>query len=722
MRRFFFLSATFLISSTVCGQDIARKVDSLNSAIVTTKGPELNKIINDISEHLAKLPREVAFAKAEVTLSEAQKSSAPFAYFLAMRNLSRLSVQYHEQRQALQYIQDGLVYARERADSFTLALTYFHTAEFYNQQHLLATALENLLVASTIFEALDDHRYVAGCRMMAANIHYGARNYIQAVEDCQQVITHYDHIPLRERTDEDDFQLMNVNNTLGLSYFKTNQFDKSLAAYNAAEVMARQINNEFWIGLINGNRASVYREIELFDKALESLRMDYKISLKYNETESASRAAASMAEIYLELNDMPMAERYLDSARALGDPSRYDVSAYLIVSAKVKRAKGDLAGAFDELAQYNALRDSVLRQSESLNLTKVKASYELERKQQEIEELALRNQQNRDRIRFQNLIILTIVIIVILLLALVIVYLRNVRKLTRTNAIIKRQHKEIEYKNEELEAQSTQLKEANELANTLNLQLEEKVAERTVKLESALVELDTFLYRSSHDMRRPLSTLLGLENIARIETSDPRVLRLFEMVAETVRQMDSMLLKLQMAYELEQQRLDWESINLLDLLADQVEKFKRKLPEGDIILENNAEDEVHISTNAKLLTIVIKNLLENAVYFRKVNPVAVPKIVVQVFTTAQAVQLVITDNGIGIEQQYVDRVFELYFKGTEMSKGNGLGLYLVKKAVEKLKGSVSLRSELDIGSVFTVTLPLSPISKKPKESLYLPSN
>jgi signal transduction histidine kinase len=68
--------------------------------------------------------------------------------------------------------------------------------------------------------------------------------------------------------------------------------------------------------------------------------------------------------------------------------------------------------------------------------------------------------------------------------------------------------------------------------------------------------------------------------------------------------------------------------------------------------------------------------------------------------------IVIEDNGQGIAAEYQERVFDMYFRGSERSKGNGLGLYIVKKAVEKLNGTIRLETSFGAGSVFTIILPL----------------
>lgn len=706
MPQFFFCLILLVCSLSVYSQDYEKKIDSLNARIPYSTDGELTKEFNKISEYSLLIPKATAFKKMNTSLEAAKKSEELFAEFLALRNISRLHAHYLEQTEALRYMQEGLNYARQQTDTFTLALSYFHTAEFYKQQQLLPTALENLLKASTLFEALHDHRYVASCHNLAANIHYSARNFIQAVEEAQQVIAQYKMIPEADRTGEDEFQAMSTYNTLGLCYYKTKDYEKSLIHYALAEEYAKRLNREFWIGLVNGNRAIVFYELNLFDKALSSLFLDYHISIKYKEYESAVRAASTIAELFVLQGNTTAAQNYLDSAQLLiDDLNRFELSTYWKVLASVKKTQGDFAGAYNALERYSMLRDSMNQLSESLNLTKVKANYELESKQREIEELAIRDQQNRDQIRLQNTILIASAVIVTLLLALILVYIFNVKKLKQVNKLIKRQHEEIEYKNEELEAQSIQLQSANELANALNTQLEQKVTDRTQQLELTLNELDTFLYRSSHDIRRPLSTLLGLENVAKLQTQDKEILQIFEMVGETVRHMDSMLLKLQMAYELAQQSIEFESVPIAEIVSDQVEKFQKRIINGHINLTIHTAKSIPLFSNAKLITIIIKNLLENAVNFRKPENHQELIITIHILYKENHLQLIVNDNGIGIEYPYLAKIFDQYFKGTQSSKGNGLGLYLVQKALDKLKGSIQVSSEFEKGSTFTVTLP-----------------
>jgi signal transduction histidine kinase len=100
--------------------------------------------------------------------------------------------------------------------------------------------------------------------------------------------------------------------------------------------------------------------------------------------------------------------------------------------------------------------------------------------------------------------------------------------------------------------------------------------------------------------------------------------------------------------------------------------------------------------------VIIENLVENSIHFA--SPVN-PKISLVVRDSDEFITMELTDNGHGIDPQLQPRIFDMYFRASHYSKGNGLGLYIVKKAAQKLGGEISLVSELDRGSTFTIVLP-----------------
>jgi signal transduction histidine kinase len=103
--------------------------------------------------------------------------------------------------------------------------------------------------------------------------------------------------------------------------------------------------------------------------------------------------------------------------------------------------------------------------------------------------------------------------------------------------------------------------------------------------------------------------------------------------------------------------------------------------------------------------LVLQNLINNAIKYS--DPEKKKKIVnIDVKEGNDVIQIQITDNGIGIDPESIPKIFSMYYRATEKSKGSGLGLFIVKEAIHKIQGKVTVESALNLGSTFTIELPL----------------
>jgi signal transduction histidine kinase len=272
------------------------------------------------------------------------------------------------------------------------------------------------------------------------------------------------------------------------------------------------------------------------------------------------------------------------------------------------------------------------------------------------------------------------------------------------NIRMKRAHREITEQKEEIEAQSEDLKNANNIIAVINRKLEVKVQERTVELRQAYKELDTFFYRSSHDFRRPLTTFFGLAEVAKITVKDLNALELFAKVNDTARNLDKMLVKLQSISDLGGQQLVFKEVFLQEMFDEACDNFREDIDKKGIKTYCHVDLPYSFHSYPALVKIIVENLVENSISFSAGSKPFI-RLTAREEENAKVV-IEIEDNGEGIEDQYFQRVFEMYFRGSERSKGNGLGLYIVKKAVEKLNGTISFRSEVEKGSTFCIIIPL----------------
>jgi signal transduction histidine kinase len=230
----------------------------------------------------------------------------------------------------------------------------------------------------------------------------------------------------------------------------------------------------------------------------------------------------------------------------------------------------------------------------------------------------------------------------------------------------------------------------------------QKVEERTGELTQAYKELDIFFYRASHDFRRPVTTFLGLASVAKISVSEPVALQLFEKVTETAMGLDKMLQKLQSISDVGVHEMSLEEVPIRELAEQTVDSLSVLIKQKNISVFIEIPFHQLILSYPRMLKIILENLIENSIFFSgKTNPFVVVR------TSLSSVLIIeVEDNGQGIEDAYTPRIFEMYFRANEHSKGNGLGLYIAKKAVEKLHGTIEFISKHKEGSKFIVKLPI----------------
>jgi len=236
-----------------------------------------------------------------------------------------------------------------------------------------------------------------------------------------------------------------------------------------------------------------------------------------------------------------------------------------------------------------------------------------------------------------------------------------------------------------------------------NANLERRIVDRTVLLQEANEELDRFLYRSSHDLRRPLTSLLGLVELANITVEDNAAKDIFQQVQHTALQMDRMLKKFQMVSEIYQLSAEITKPMNIEVLVSEVYEELRGLWEKKSIdfKFTHTLPEV-IDYHPFFVRVILYNIIENAIVFSK-N--LTPYIDVEVSLTKTSLKIVVKDNGVGIEPQYLADILNMYFRAHENARGDGLGLYVTKKAVDKLKGKIYIDSEVDEFTEVTIMLP-----------------
>jgi signal transduction histidine kinase len=195
---------------------------------------------------------------------------------------------------------------------------------------------------------------------------------------------------------------------------------------------------------------------------------------------------------------------------------------------------------------------------------------------------------------------------------------------------------------------------------------------------------------------------MGLAEVARVLVKDPAALELFEKVNENALNLDKMLRKLQSVSDVDMQTLIYKEVPVKEIFEIELDELKSELDKKRIRTVISVKLERPFYSYGALIKIIVQNLLENSIAFCATTS---PMIYLSAYEQNGEVVIEVRDNGLGIEPEYIERVFEMYLRASEHSKGNGLGLYIVKKTVQKLNGRIELQSEVRNGTTVKVFFP-----------------
>lgn len=292
--------------------------------------------------------------------------------------------------------------------------------------------------------------------------------------------------------------------------------------------------------------------------------------------------------------------------------------------------------------------------------------------------------------------------------------LRLEAKINEKTAEIASQKEQLQKAFEQISVKNLEIEVANKQLTEVNTSLEDKVYQRTEKLRNTLVklletnkELDTFIYRSSHDMKSPITRMLGLANLAKMDTEDEELKGHLTLIEYTAQNMITMLDKLNYIHSINQESIELKNFDVLKLIERIKTALISKSGANNLNILIKIESDTNIYSDETLIQIILENLLENAIVFRHSENGTIPIIKLIYQKTPTEVFFKVVDNGVGIKENHKNKIFDMFYRGSDKSKGNGLGLYLTKKAVDKMKGKIDFESEPDKMTVFQVMIPVS---------------
>lgn len=234
--------------------------------------------------------------------------------------------------------------------------------------------------------------------------------------------------------------------------------------------------------------------------------------------------------------------------------------------------------------------------------------------------------------------------------------------------------------------------------------IEDKLRDQNKELIKANAELDKFVYSTAHDLKSPVSSMLGLVYLAKMEPANVVKELYISMMEENILRLEQLLKNIADYSQNNRQLVKKDKVNFHRLLHE-LQQEMRVIEGAELItFELNVLQQGDFITDRKRVNNILSHLLNNAVKYRNTHSDK-PKVTININANSDGAIIKIVDNGIGIHTNHLQDIFQMFFRATEQVAGSGLGLYIVKETVTALDGEVVVESELNVGSMFTVRIP-----------------
>jgi len=275
---------------------------------------------------------------------------------------------------------------------------------------------------------------------------------------------------------------------------------------------------------------------------------------------------------------------------------------------------------------------------------------------------------------------------------------------------IKSQNDELSTRNEQILQQSQQiqsinheLQQAHKELKSINNDLDKRVRDRTAELVKSNEELDRFVYSASHDLSAPLKSVLGLVNIAKLENKNGDLSLHFNLIEKSIVKLEEVINSLTQFSRNAGHDIIKKEFVFENLIREILQEHQASFRTGQSNVNLKFDPSMTIYTDYLRLKIILSNIISNAIKHTKND--CSPTIDINFARNNGEYEISVRDNGVGIKNEYKDKIFEMFYRANETSEGSGLGLYIVKETLAKLNGSIEIESEVNEYSEFKIHIP-----------------
>jgi signal transduction histidine kinase len=221
------------------------------------------------------------------------------------------------------------------------------------------------------------------------------------------------------------------------------------------------------------------------------------------------------------------------------------------------------------------------------------------------------------------------------------------------------------------------------------------------------IELENFIYTASHDLKSPIVNIEGLmvsftKRLTHTFSLDDEQNRMLSMIGASIDKLKSTIAHLTQIVEVQREELEQEVISIDQVVEQVYQELSVFLAHTPMKLHKKIEV-TEITFTRKNLHRIIYKLLSNAVKYH--SPQRTPEVTIKTHLQDNYVLITVEDNGMGIGENNLQKMFRMFKRFHTHVEGTGIGLYIVKRIIENVGGRIEVESTIDVGTRFTVYLP-----------------
>ncbi|UMB60897.1 tetratricopeptide repeat-containing sensor histidine kinase [Lutibacter sp. A80] len=616
---------------------------------------------------------------------------------------------------AFNFYNEGLELARKSNIKSQIAEYLFNIATYYQDLYQYALAIEYYERALIHFEDLNQIKKVAEIKKQigdnysylteedkAIDYYFKSLIHYRELKDQDGVADNYigignlyygnEHYDFAERYYNDALEIFtSLKDTLGIATSYTNLANATIDAdinsngvdYYFKSIDLQEALKDYEGVAINFNNiGDYYMTLNMYDEAKFYLNKALEKAIQLNTDKYL------FALIYLNLSDLESTVKNYDKAIYYGNKSLEFCDKLGLQDFKMYNLKnlstvyeniGNRSKALNYLKEYIALNDTIIKTNKRKKIILFTALNKLEESNFKINELSIKNENEKKIMYF-----LVIAIIIFGLLVIILILQQTSKKkaynlLEFKNYQISRMHKEIKL-------QTNNLKLLNDTKD---------------KIFSII----------AHDLKNPFNSIIGftellIENIAVYD--EEKQLKFLKIVKGSTTKASDLLNNLLIWANSQSGTINFNpvKIELIKQVSDVISLVEIQAINKEISIFNNVYHNLYINADVNMLNTILRNLLSNSIKFTKPGGEIYMSSIIEKTT----VTIVIKDNGIGMSQETIDNLFSIDNKtssiGTANEQGSGLGLILCKDFVEKHGGKIWAESTLNTGSMFMFSMPI----------------